>query len=114
MRSKYNNKKTTIDGITFDSKREAQRYCELKLLQRAGEISHLELQPSFILLESFKKNGKTHRGIKYIADFAYHDVEKQIMVVEDVKSKATMTPVYKIKKKLFENKYPEFSITEVF
>lgn len=114
MQNKYHNKKTIIDNITFDSIREAQRYCELKLLKKAGEISNLELQPSFVLLETFKKNGKTHRAIKYIADFMYCDTARGgVVVVEDVKSKATMTPVYKIKKKLFESKYPEFSLTIV-
>ena len=44
---KYGNRKVTIDGITFDSKREMKRYCELKLLEKAGEISGLELQPEF-------------------------------------------------------------------
>jgi hypothetical protein len=48
-RNKYGATKTTIDGITFDSKKEAQRYCELRLLQKAGEITHLELQPAFRL-----------------------------------------------------------------
>ena len=67
--SKYRNRKTIHDGITFDSKGEANRYCELKILERAGEISDLTLQPKFTLQESFKKNGKTHRAITYIADF---------------------------------------------
>ena len=110
MQNKYHNKKTIIDNITFDSKREAQRYCELKLLQRAGEISHLELQPEFVLLETFKKNGKTHRGIKYIADFMYCDTAKGgAVVVEDVKG--VETKEFKIKRKLFESKYPDLSLT---
>ena len=55
----------------FDSIRESQRYKELKLLERAGEISNLKLQPKFLLQDSFKKNGKTYRKIEYIADFSY-------------------------------------------
>lgn len=54
-RTKYKNKKITIDGITFDSKKEAQRYSELKILERGGKISQLVLQPRFELQESFKK-----------------------------------------------------------
>ena len=56
--SKYKNKKITIDGITFDSQLEANRYCELKLLFKAGEISQLRLQPEFELIPAFRKNGK--------------------------------------------------------
>ena len=111
MVSKYHNKKTTIDGITFDSKREAERYCELKLLQRSGEISDLTLQPDFILFESFKKFGKTYRQIKYIADFMYWVKKSEKFVIEDVKG--IETEAFKIKRKLFESKYPEFSLTIV-
>lgn len=71
MQSKYKNKKTQIDMYVFDSVAEARRYKELKLLERAGEISNLELQPRFLLQDSFKKNGKTYRKIEYIADFKY-------------------------------------------
>ena len=69
--SKYRNRKTTIDGIAFDSKAEARRYAELKLLERAGEIKDLELQPKYRLLDGFKKNGKTYRPIDYIDEFRY-------------------------------------------
>ena len=61
--NKYNNKKIQVDIYVFDSIRESQRYKELKLLERAGEISNLELQPKFLLQESFKKNGKTYKAI---------------------------------------------------
>lgn len=71
MESKYKNQKTQIDMYVFDSAAEARRYKELKLLERAGEISNLELQPRFLLQDSFKKNGKTYRKIEYIADFKY-------------------------------------------
>ena len=50
---------------------ESRRYKELKLLERAGEISNLKLQPRFLLQDSFKKNGKTYRKIEYVADFMY-------------------------------------------
>lgn len=71
MQNKYKNKKTQVDMYVFDSAKEAQRYRELKLLERAKQISDLELQPKFLLQDSFKKNGKTYRKIEYVADFKY-------------------------------------------
>lgn len=103
--SKYRNKKVTIDGITFDSIKEGKRYQELKLLEKANEITELKLQVPFILLDSYVLNGKKRQGIKYIADFVYIDIKTGKYVVEDVKSSATKTQVYKLKKKLFEQKY---------
>lgn len=103
--SKYKAKKAVVDGIKFDSKREANRYCELKLLEKANEIRNLELQPRFLLQDKFKdKQGKTHRKIEYIADFMYIDKEGR-NVVEDVKG--VLTDVYKIKKKMFLKIYDE-------
>jgi hypothetical protein len=102
---KYHNKKTTVNGFTFDSKGEANRYLELGLLKRAGEISDLILQPKYILQESFKKNGKTHRAITYIADFEYYDRLTKKWVVEDFKG--FETEAFKIKLKLFEKRYPD-------
>ena len=106
MQSKYNNKKTQIDMYVFDSVKEAKRYKELKLLERAGEISNLELQPRFLLQDSFKKNGRTYRKIEYVADFKY--IEKGKIIVEDVKG--IQTDVFKIKHKLFEKIYPELEL----
>lgn len=100
--NKYRNQKTIVDGIKFDSKSEANRYCELKLLQRAKQISNLELQPRFVLQDKFKnKNGQTVRAITYIADFSYTENGKK--VVEDVKG--VETKEFAIKRKLFEYKY---------
>lgn len=98
---KYLSKKTTIDGITFDSKKEAGRYVELRKLQEQHIISNLELQPVFLLQEGFKKDKKKYRPITYIADFKY--IENGKVIVEDVKG--FKTPEYKIKKKLFLYKY---------
>ena len=106
MQSKYKNKKTQVDMYIFDSAKEAKRYRELKLLEMAGEISNLELQPRFLLQESFKKNGKTYRKIEYVADFKY--IEKGKTKVEDVKG--LQTDVFKIKHKLFEKKYPDLEL----
>ena len=76
------------------------------MLERAGEISDLELQPRFLLQESFKKNGKTYRKIDYVADFKY--IENGKTIVEDVKG--LQTDVFKIKHKLFEKKYPKLEL----
>lgn len=107
--NKFGAKKTTVDGITFDSKREAARYQELKLLLRAGEISHLKLQPRYplyygdqqIRIRSERFN-KTGFPLTYVADFEYTDKDGQL-VVEDVKGHATQ--VAKIKLALFQLHY---------
>ena len=83
-RSKYGSKKATIDGITFDSQKEAARYTELRLLQGAGKITGLETQVKYELIPSQKRDGKVvERGVSYIADFVYFQDGKKI--VEDVK-----------------------------
>lgn len=111
-RSKYNAKKTVVDEIEFDSKKEAKRYKELKLLERSGAISNLELQPQFILQDKFKdRTGKTIRAIKYVADFKYFDNQEQSLVVEDVKG--MKTDVYKLKKKIFLNKNRDIKFVEI-
>ena len=126
-RNKYKAVKTTIDGITFDSKREAKRYTELKILEKAGHITHLELQPEYQI---------TVNGVKickYKADFRYFTVraesnersynskgewqtptmtgDKEGQIVED--SKGFKTPIYRLKKKLVEALYPGTQIREV-
>lgn len=106
---KYGSKKVTLDGIVFDSKKEALRYRELTLLARAGKITGLELQKSFELIpaqrepSTMTKTGKERLGkvieksVKYIADFVYTD-EKGNTVVED--TKGFRTKDYIIKRKL--------------
>lgn len=95
---KYGNRKVVVDGIEFDSRKEANRYCELKLLQRAGQISELELQKEFELIpaqyETFARYGKKGQRLQdgkrcieksctYKADFAY--MKDGQLVVEDTK-----------------------------
>lgn len=104
--SKYHNKKVQIDMYVFDSIAESKRYKELALMEKAGLISQLELQPRFLLQEGFKKNGKTYRKIEYIADFMYLQDGK--IIIEDVKGK--QTDVFKLKYKLFEHKYPQYEL----
>lgn len=110
--SKYGNKKIVVDGEKFDSQLEANRWYELKLLQRAKQIKDLRRQIRFELQPSYKKNGKTIQSINYIADFVYYDINKKKFIVEDTKGYKTET--YKLKKKIFEYKYPELEITEIF
>lgn len=94
--SKYHARKTTIDGIQFDSAKEAKRYTKLRDMQEAGEIQDLRLQVPFEILPSFECDGVKYRGMKYIADFVYYRNGKQ--VVED--TKGWKTQEYKLKKKL--------------
>lgn len=107
---KYHNTKVFVNGIKFDSKLEAGRYRELLLLEQAGQIRNLRRQVEFELQPSFKKNGKTIRKISYIADFVYEEAGQTI--VEDAKGFADIQS-YRIKKKLFEYKYPNLTIKEV-
>lgn len=109
--NKFRAKKTVIDGITFSSKKEADRYRELKILLLAGYIKDLELQPRFELQPSFKKNGKTIRKIEYVADFRYYDLKNDKIVIED--TKGFKTTEYKLKKKLFEYRYKDLEIKEL-
>lgn len=98
MYNKYHSKKVNIDGITFDSKKEANRYCELKLLERAGEISGLALQVKFELIPAQKRDGKVvERACNYMADFVYRNKDGEL-IVED--TKGFRTPDYIIKRKL--------------
>ena len=94
--SKYHARKTTVDGIEFDSAREGRRYAELRDMERAGEIQGLRLQVPFELVPSFECDGVRYRGMKYVADFVYHRDGKQ--VVEDCKG--FRTAEYRLKKKL--------------
>lgn len=96
-RSKYGNRKTVFDGITFDSAMEARRYGVLKMLSLAGDITNLRLQPSYDI--------EAH-GVKicaYRADFAYRDCITGEEITEDVKG--VETPEFKLKRKLFEAQY---------
>lgn len=90
--SKYHAVRTTVDSITFASKAEARRYVELKMLEEAGEIQSLQLQPKFPL----EVNG--HKICTYIADFQYGQNGK--VIVEDVKG--VLTPVFRLKRKLLK------------
>ena len=93
-RAKYGNATVVVDGYRFDSKRESLRYLELLGLHDRGLIECLRIQPAWRL----EVNGEF--VCDYVADFSYHDLDHRATVVEDVKSKATKTREYRIKRKL--------------
>lgn len=114
-RNKYGSKKVIVDGITFDSKKEAHRFQELKLLEKAGEITELQRQVKYILIPEQReetdkvytkgeKKGQPKKGIlleretAYIADFVYKDMRNGETIVED--TKGYKTKEYIIKRKL--------------
>lgn len=110
QKPKYNNKKTTVDGIEFDSKKEADYYCMLKILKQAGEIKDFGLQQKYELQPGFEKNGEKYRAITYIADFVIVNLDG---TTEEVDVKGIETQVFKIKKKMFEYEYPNLSLKVV-
>ena len=110
-KSKYKNEKVVIDGIRFDSQKESNRWQELKILQKGGAIKDLRRQIHFQLQPGYKKNNKHIQAIYYVADFVYYSFTEKKTIVED--TKGFRTEVYKLKKKIFEYKYPELEIKEV-
>lgn len=117
-RSKYGNRKTVVDGIVCDSQKEAQRYRELLLLERAGKITALQRQVKYVLIPTqrewvneiytkgpkkghFKSGKVLEKECSYIADFAY--IQDGAYIVED--TKGVRTEAYKIKRKLMLERY---------
>lgn len=100
-----------IDDITFDSKKEANRYTYLKLLQRAQEIQSFKHHVKYVLQEAFENSQGVHRAaITYTPDFLITGNDWKLYA-EDVKgSRAIMTPLFSIKQKLFEKRYPEIPL----
>ena len=107
--NKFNARKDSRGAIRFDSQREAKRYDELMLLLKAGEIRKLKLQPQYTLQESYvAPDGERIRAIRYVADFCYErrdERDEWTLIVEDVKSRATATQVYRNKKKMMREIY---------
>lgn len=108
-RSKYHAQRAEVDGVKFDSQAEATRYRELRLLERAGEITGLEVHPRFELQPAFTAHGKRERAIEYEADFSYW--AGGVRHVEDVKG--MRLPVYLVKRKLFLYRYQSIEFIEV-
>lgn len=103
--SKFGNRKVEVDGITFDSAAEAQRYRELKLLVATGDILNLEVHPTFELApaQKYSTGQRTKPALRYEADFSYFDKEALQTVVEDVKGQETKE--FRTKLHLFLNRY---------
>lgn len=110
---KYGAVRTAIDGVTFASKKEAARYRELKLLQLAGEITGLVLQPQYnIYVRPMVGPGELVKVAAYVGDFQYYD-KQGCKIIEDTKSPATrVNRLYRLKKKLVEVLY-DITISEV-
>lgn len=102
--SKYNNKETIIDGITFDSKDEAEYYLYLKDKKAKGEIKDFGLQQKFVLQPKFKKNGVSERAITYTVDFTIFHLDGEVEYI-DVKGFGTQQG--EIKRKIFDYLYSE-------
>jgi len=114
-KSKYGAKPMVVDGIRFDSTKEAKRYSELRLLEKAGLITDLETQPKFpIDVVQLWENGRwTWRTSRdeppeliqcrvFTADFRYTDTTTGKVVIEDVKSRPTKTTAYRLRKRIVE------------
>lgn len=111
--SKMRNVKTVVDGIMFDSKKEADYYCKLKILKQQEMIIDFLMQVSFLVHEGYYKNGEWIKPIYYKADFVVESwdlsVEDEIAVkhqVHEVKGRWTRTAIDK--RKMFEKRYPEY------
>ena len=104
--NKYNNKKTIVDGIKFDSEMESHYYIYLKHLKEIGEVVDFVLQPTYLLQEGFNLNGKRIRAITYKADFKviYKDGHEEVI---DVKGK--LTEEFKIKRKMLLYRYRDIN-----
>lgn len=110
QRRKYGNRKVEIDGVVFDSKREAQRYQELCLLERAGEITDLVCHPRYDFVVNGVRLGFYKADFRYLKQAPSRKGQRgtfvdDVPVVEDVKSKPTKTTTYRLKRKLMKALY---------
>lgn len=108
--NKYHNKKTEIDGYLFDSKKEADKYLELKFMQLdhgPDGVKKFSLQPRFELQPSFIKDNQKYRKIEYVADFlvTYNDGRREIIDIKGME-----TAVFKLKSKMFDFQYPDLTL----
>ena len=111
--NKYHNTKVIYKGIKFDSKKERDRYINLKQLEKARIIKELELQPKFLLLDTIHYKDKTYPKTYYKADFKYFDNQKGKYITEDIKSPITAKDkVYRLKIKMLLTKYPDIDFIE--
>lgn len=111
--TKYHAQKTTVDGITFDSRLEGERFQQLRLLEKAGEIWQLRLQVELQIFCGYinPDTGEKTKSSFYIADFMYTDMENRKIIVED--TKGMETPEFKLKWKLVQSMYPQYEFRKV-
>lgn len=111
--TKYHAKKTQVNGITFDSRLEAERYQQLMLLARAGEIQGLHLQPEFQIIQGWVdcETGEKTRSRFYVGDFMYIDKNCERIIVEDVKGMET--PEFRLKWDMVKSQYPQYEFRKV-
>lgn len=110
--SKYRSEITEIDGIKFHSKKEAEKYQSLKFMKMGGLVTDFSCQPKFKILDAFEKDGQKYRAIYYVADFdvTYPDGKREIIDIKPFDKrtgKFFLTPVFAIKQKMFDLKYPD-------
>ena len=106
--TKYHSKQTIVNGIKFPSILEADRYQQLLLLLRAGEITNLKLQVEFVINQAYTdaETGERMRSVVYVADFVYFDMRTKRTVIED--TKGIETAVFKIKWRQIKELYPQY------
>lgn len=106
---KYNAKKTQVNGITFDSKLESDRYQQLLLLEKAGEICDLTLQMEFQIFHGYRdpETGEKEKSAFYVADFVYLDCKARKWIAED--TKGIETKEFRLKWKLVKQRYPDYT-----
>lgn len=106
--SKYHAKRVTQGGISFDSKAEARRWQELQILENAGEIKYLRAHPRYTIWTGFNPASGKREKIDYIPDFEYQEAGR--LICEDVKSRPTITAVFRMKAKMFRCAYPDIEL----
>lgn len=102
-RNKYGARKVIIDGQHFDSQREANRWWDLRMLEKGGQISQLERQVPYVLAQAVTLHGARRKkpALRYVADFRYFDVKAGHFVVED--AKGYESPISRIKRHLMKS-----------
>lgn len=111
---KYGNKPAEVDGHVFSSRAEASRYAELRLLERAGQIADLRLQPRFVLQPAFVDNkGQRQSAVHYTADFAYRELGNLREVVEEVKGVMDKAAAIRIRLFIFQHREVDFRLVRM-
>ena len=111
--NKFNARKVEIDGIKFDSQKEARRYQELLLLQKAGEVMRFDVHPRYTLWANAPEYQRLSVLIGHYSPDFYVLYSSGEVVIEDVKSEPSKTTAYRLRKKIFEANYWPLTVTEI-